>query len=172
MSSETGKPATEPKAPPASRYPVRALGHPALVAVAVFASTLVVGGLAREREQRALDQATQTVARSVASEIESDMDEQIRAVAAGSAPDRVTDSGLEPVPTYGGDSVLVMPASGGDEGGDLSRLAHAFVEAQFEADDLPESNVGIDFTIETLGEPHFQVREPSRFLGPRDEASP
>ena len=62
----------------------------------------------------------------------------------------MTDAGrLEPVPTYGGDSVLVMPASGGDEGGDLSRLAHAFVEAQFEADDLPESR-RVDFVVDRL----------------------
>jgi len=65
--------------------------------------------------------------------------EQIRAVARGVAPCQVTDSALNPVPTYGGDTVLEMPRRGpGDEAAALSRLAHAFVQTQFEADGLPE----------------------------------
>jgi nitrite reductase/ring-hydroxylating ferredoxin subunit len=65
--------------------------------------------------------------------------EQIRAVARGEAPSQVTDSALNPVPTYGGDTVLNMPQRGpGDEADALSRLAHAFMQAQFEADSLPE----------------------------------
>lgn len=76
--------------------------------------------------------------------------EQIRVVAAGGAPGRATDPGHQPVPTYGGDSVLTMPAvSSGDEGEALGRLAHAFVEAQFEADHLPEPR-RVDFVVERL----------------------
>ncbi len=50
-------------------------------------------------------------------------------------------------------------------------LASLPVRLRTEAGALSEPNVGIDFTVETLEEPHFQVRETSRFLGPRHEAS-
>jgi hypothetical protein len=51
-----------------------------------------------------------------------------------------TDLGLTPVPTYGGDTVLAMPRRDDeDESEGLSTLAHAFVDAQFEADSMPES---------------------------------
>ena len=65
--------------------------------------------------------------------------EQIRAVSSGDAPKHVTEFGLSPVPTYGGDSVLTMPRIGNDESTELSRVAHALMEAQFEVDGRPES---------------------------------
>lgn len=66
--------------------------------------------------------------------------EQIRAVARGEQPGRATDLALNPVPTYGGDTVLNIPRRGAeDESEGLSRLARAFMNAQFEADSLPES---------------------------------
>jgi len=65
--------------------------------------------------------------------------EQIRAVARGEQPDRATEIEMTPIPTYGGDTVLSLPRHGsGDESEALSRLAHAFVHAQFEADSMPE----------------------------------
>jgi nitrite reductase/ring-hydroxylating ferredoxin subunit len=65
--------------------------------------------------------------------------EQIRALARGVPPSRATDLSLSPVPTYGGDTVLSMPRQGPeDESDGLSRLAHAFLDAQFDADSLPE----------------------------------
>ena len=65
--------------------------------------------------------------------------EQIRAVAAGEPPLRVTDLASNPVPTYGGDTVLAIRRDdGADESGRFGRLAHAFMRIQFEADGLPE----------------------------------
>ena len=66
--------------------------------------------------------------------------EQIRAVAAGESPLMAADQFEDPIPTYGGDSVLRMPRTGDDdESAQLSTLAHAFVSAQFAADGLPEA---------------------------------
>ena len=65
--------------------------------------------------------------------------EQVRTVAAGERPLRVTDLAPNPVPTYGGDSVLALPRDGEtDESGRFSRLAHAFMQMQYDADGLPE----------------------------------
>ena len=65
--------------------------------------------------------------------------EQIRAVAASERALRVTDLAPNPVPTYGGDSVLALPRDGGtDESERFGRLAHAFMQIQFNADELPE----------------------------------
>ena len=73
--------------------------------------------------------------------------EQIKAVAAGEQPLRVTDLAPGPIPTYGGDSVLILPRNGeashpdsfeADESGRFNRLAHAFMQMQFDADGLPE----------------------------------
>ena len=65
--------------------------------------------------------------------------EQIRAVAAGERPRRVTDAGNISVPTYGGDSVLALPRAGeADESERFGLLAHAFMQMQFDADALPE----------------------------------
>ena len=66
--------------------------------------------------------------------------EQIRGVANGEQPRRATDLALTPVPTYGGDTVLNMPRRNAeDESEELSRLAHAFMDLQLEADAMPES---------------------------------
>ena len=65
--------------------------------------------------------------------------EQIRGVANGEQPRRATDLALTPVPTYGGDTVLNMPRRNAeDESEELSGLAHAFMDLQFEADGMPE----------------------------------
>ena len=65
--------------------------------------------------------------------------EQVRGVAAGERALRVTDLAPNPVPTYGGDSVLTLPRGGGtDESEPFRRLAHAFIQMQFDADALPE----------------------------------
>jgi len=65
--------------------------------------------------------------------------EQIRTVAEGGAPGRATDLGLLPLPTYGGDTVLKAPRRNQeDESEQLSRLAHAFMDLQFEADAMAE----------------------------------
>ena len=64
--------------------------------------------------------------------------EQIRTVADGKRPMMATDLGPNPVPTYGGDSVLTIPKFGDDESAELSKLAQAFMGAQFEADSMPE----------------------------------
>ena len=43
------------------------------------------------------------------------------------------------MPTYGGDSVLTLARGGeADESERFRRLAHAFMQIQFEADALPE----------------------------------
>lgn len=66
--------------------------------------------------------------------------EQIRMVARGERPARATDVEVTPIPTYGGDTVLCLPRhASGDESEALSRLAHAFMDVQFEADSMPES---------------------------------
>ncbi len=65
--------------------------------------------------------------------------ERIRALADGEQPARATDLGLQPLPTYGGDTVLKMPRrNADDESEGLSKLAHAFMDLQFEADAMPE----------------------------------
>ena len=76
--------------------------------------------------------------------------EQIRAVAAGERPLRVTDLGANSVPTYGGDSVLALPPDGdADESERFGGLAHAFMQMQFEADALPEPQRGA-YVVERL----------------------
>jgi nitrite reductase/ring-hydroxylating ferredoxin subunit len=76
--------------------------------------------------------------------------EQIRALAQGERPGRATDLALTPVPTYGGDTVLNIPRrKAGDESEGLSRLAHAFMEMQFEADSMSESQ-RVEFVTEGL----------------------
>ena len=65
--------------------------------------------------------------------------EQIRAVQKGRTPARasVANSGL--IPTYGGDTVLRIPRKGSpDESKTLSKLAHAFMKMQYQADGLNE----------------------------------
>ena len=65
--------------------------------------------------------------------------EQVRTVAAGARPLQVTDLASNPVPTYGGDTVLTLTPDGeANESERFSRLAHAFMQIQFDADGLPE----------------------------------
>ncbi len=76
--------------------------------------------------------------------------EQIRAVAGGEPPLRATDAGHATVPTYGGDTVLNMSRRNQeDESHALSRLAHAFLGVQFEADSMPEAE-RVAFVTERL----------------------
>ena len=76
--------------------------------------------------------------------------EQIRAVARGEEPSRATDLALTPVPTYGGDTVLTIARRHAeDESESLSRLAHAFMDVQFEADAMSESR-RVEFVTERL----------------------
>ena len=64
--------------------------------------------------------------------------QQIREVTSGADPIRVTDLRRNPVPTYGGDSVLKLPQQELDEANYLSELAHELMEAQYRVDDLEE----------------------------------
>ena len=64
--------------------------------------------------------------------------QQIRQVADGKPPRRVTDVRHNPVPTYGGDSVLRLPQKTNDEAKFLSKLAHELMDAQYAVDDLSE----------------------------------
>ena len=64
--------------------------------------------------------------------------EQIRVVAKGEPPMRVTDLFGSPVPTYGGDSVLTLPQKSADEAHYLSKLAHELMEAQYAVDGQQE----------------------------------
>ena len=78
--------------------------------------------------------------------------EQVRAVAAGERPLRVTDLAPNPVPTCGGDSVVALPPpaeADADESERFSRLAHAFMQMQFDADGLPEPD-RVAFVTEQL----------------------
>ena len=78
--------------------------------------------------------------------------EQIRIVQAGGTPVRAEGSNLIPIPTYGGDTVLKIPQSGqNEEAPFLSDLAHAFIEIQYQADDM-EENERIQFVQQKLVE--------------------
>ena len=64
---------------------------------------------------------------------------EIRKVAAGEAPMHVNEWRTNPVPTYGGDTVLAMPrVDSGDEAARLGGLSRALMDLQYEADDLAE----------------------------------
>ena len=76
--------------------------------------------------------------------------EQIRAVAAGERPLRADDIASNPVPTYGGDSVLALRCDdGADESERFGGLAHAFMQMQFDADALPEPQ-RVAYVVERL----------------------
>jgi hypothetical protein len=64
--------------------------------------------------------------------------QQIRKVARGGKPMAPEDFGAGAIPTYGGDTVLTIPAHD-DDRAFLSRLARAFIELQFEADGMVEA---------------------------------
>ena len=78
--------------------------------------------------------------------------EQIRIVQKGETPARAsaTNSGL--IPTYGGDTVLRIPRKDdSDESQTLSKLAHTFINIQYQADDLGEDE-RVRFVCEKLTE--------------------
>ena len=64
--------------------------------------------------------------------------EQIRLVAAGKRPLYVSDLRPNPIPTYGGDTVLAIKQRQDPEGEYLSKLAHELMDIQYEADELLE----------------------------------
>jgi phenylpropionate dioxygenase-like ring-hydroxylating dioxygenase large terminal subunit len=59
-----------------------------------------------------------------------------RALRKGERPAQPTDHWPNPVPTYGGDTVLRLPPNGSDDGATLQRVGQAVMEAQFEAEGL------------------------------------
>jgi len=66
--------------------------------------------------------------------------EQIRSVKAGNQPMHVRQSATAPIPTYGGDTVLTIPKTDdADESALLSKIAHEFVDIQFEVDGKQEN---------------------------------
>ena len=83
--------------------------------------------------------------------------EQIRAVQKGETPERASASISGLIPTYGGDTVLRIPRMGAqDESQTLSKLAHAFMEMQYQADDLNEDE-RVRFVREKLTELEAQA---------------
>ena len=65
--------------------------------------------------------------------------QQIRIVADGNRPLHVTDLRSNPIPTYGGDSVLQIKQGESEEGAYLSKLAHELMDIQYAVDDRPEA---------------------------------
>ena len=83
--------------------------------------------------------------------------EQIRAVQKGEAPARACAANSGLIPTYGGDTVLRIPRKGEpDESQTLSKLAHAFMKMQYQADDLNEDE-RVRFVREKLAELEAQA---------------
>ena len=67
--------------------------------------------------------------------------ELARALQRGDEPPHCRDFWPEgPIPTYGGDTVLTLPANGGDDQALLRKAGQAVMQAQFEAEGLPESD--------------------------------
>jgi len=64
--------------------------------------------------------------------------EQIRSLADGKEPYKVTDLKESPIPTYGGDSVLNIPKNDDNEDSFFSKLAKEFIKIQFEVDSKTE----------------------------------
>ena len=85
--------------------------------------------------------------------------EQIRAVGAGNLPFLASKTAGMPIPTYGGDSVLSIPKNGDDESALLSKLAHEFVDIQFQVDGKSEQK-RIEIVIAKLKE--IQLRYHSK----------
>ncbi len=82
--------------------------------------------------------------------------EQIRTVSSGKHPYLASKLVGMPIPTYGGDSVLTIPKNKSDDDALLSKLAHEFVEIQFQVDGKPEKE-RIKVVIEKLKQ--IQLRE-------------
>ena len=66
--------------------------------------------------------------------------EQIRAVSAGEKPLMASNISGMPIPTYGGDSVITIPKKDNHESNLLSKLAHEFVDIQFQVDGKSEQD--------------------------------
>ena len=63
----------------------------------------------------------------------------VRDLQKGTEPVQVTEGWSDrPIPTYGGDTVLHIPANGSDDGAMLRAVGEAVMEAQFDAEGLPE----------------------------------
>ena len=78
--------------------------------------------------------------------------EQIRAVQKGQTPARASAANSGLIPTYGGDTVLRIPRKDhSDESQILSKLAHAFMNIQYQADALDEDE-RVRFVCEKLTE--------------------
>ena len=78
--------------------------------------------------------------------------EHIRAVQKGETPARASVANSSLIPTYGGDTVLRIPRKGdSDESQTLSKLAHAFMNIQYQADALDEDK-RVRFVCEKLTE--------------------
>ena len=60
-----------------------------------------------------------------------------RELEAGNEPGQVNDFWPNPVPTYGGDTVLRMPPTGGDDRALLLEVGERVMQIQFEAESLP-----------------------------------
>ena len=83
--------------------------------------------------------------------------EQIRVVQNGGIPARASGINSEVISTYGGDTVLHIPRKGdSDESQTLSELAHAFMNIQYQADDLNEEE-RVRFVCEKLRELETQA---------------
>jgi len=59
-----------------------------------------------------------------------------RDLESGTEPARVSDFWRNPVPTYGGDTVLKLPADGGDDSAFLREIGERVMQIQFEAEGL------------------------------------
>jgi hypothetical protein len=84
---------------------------------------------------------------------------QIRTVIAGNQPYLASIIAGMPIPTYGGDSVLSIPKNEeGDDASLLSKLAHEFVDIQFQVDGKSEQQ---RIKIVTAGLKEMQSRHNS-----------
>jgi len=85
---------------------------------------------------------------------------QIRTVIAGNQPYLASKIAGMPIPTYGGDSVLSIPKNEeGDDASLLSKLAHEFVDIQFQVDGKSEQQ---RIKIVTAGLKEMQSRHNSK----------
>jgi hypothetical protein len=85
---------------------------------------------------------------------------QIRTVNAGNQPYLASKITGMPIPTYGGDSVLSIPKNEeGDDASLLSKLAHEFVDIQFQVDGKSEQQ---RIKIVTAGLKEMQSRHNSK----------
>jgi len=84
---------------------------------------------------------------------------QIRTVIAGKEPYLASKIAGMPIPTYGGDSVLSIPKNEDDDASLLSKLAHEFIDIQFQVDGKSEQQ---RIKIVTAGLKEMQSRHNSK----------